>query len=166
MSNPFKDIYNKNLNKDYGTLFKSFAEKTLDNSSQIKEVKYSEETTLQEIEQIVMKSRENLEVPLTESESKKAMYFIDALKEESPLIRKDLFDFKSALHADILQQNDKFSLDISKNESLRKAAIEVFDTEKNKITYEDYSVLLELKKQIEVNEQIDLLLEEQDGIFE
>jgi len=166
MSDIFKDIYNNKLNLDYGKLFKNFAENSYQKAKLEEVQEQVESTTLPEIEQILRKSRENPEIPLTDIDSKKALFFIDALKQDSPLIRKEIFDFKAAMHDDILSQNDKYSLDISKNESLKRAAIEVFNTSKTKITYEDYIVLLELKKQIEINEQINLLLEEENDIFE
>ena len=88
------------------------------------------------------------------------MYFnMESIKDKLTQNEKIFFE-------NISQQTDKFALDISKNEALKKASIEVFNTSKNKISYEDYVTLLELKKQMEIDEQTNLLLEEENAIFE
>lgn len=168
MKKIFDDIYKNNLEVDYGELFRNFADDQLKNLQQNKtnpieeKLSYSEE----EIERLLATSRLQEDKVFSEEERKLADAFINDLKVRLPALRKEIFDFKSELHLDILDQNDKFSLDISKNEHLKNIAYEIFESNKNKITYEDYIVLLEMKKEIEINEQAEFILEEENGIFE
>ncbi len=169
MKNIFDDIYKNNLDVDYGELFRNFADDQLKNlqnknNSPIEEEKltYSEE----QIERLLATSRIQEDKPFTEEERKLAETFINDLRIKLPALRKEIFDFKSELHLDILEQNDKFSLDISKNENLRNIAYQIFEANKTKITYEDYMVLLEMKREIEIREQAEFILEEENGIFE
>lgn len=173
MSIPFfSQIYRGEVSKDYGDVIKNFAEKNINSFKPEKQnPNITSEAdvlspTQEEIEQLLAKSRAQPDKAYTQEEAAMAKKFIDDLKIECPIVRKDIFDFKSSLHNDIMQQTDKFSLDISNNVTLKNYAYEVFETSKNKITYEDYIVLLELKKQIETKEQADMILEEENGIFE
>ena len=169
MKKIFDDIYKNNLDVDYGELFRNFADDQLknlqkDKTSQVEEEKltYSEE----QIERLLATSRLQEDKVFTEEERNLADAFINDLKVRLPALRKEIFDFKAELHEDILDQNDKFALDISKNERLKNLAYEIFEVDKKRISYEDYLVLLEMKKEIEIREQAEFILEEENGIFE
>lgn len=159
----FNQIYKNELDINYGSLLKKEAQNILSNRNNSLDVI---NVTEEEIEAILVNSRNDVDRPFSELEVKKANKFIEDLKKEVPVIKDQLYRFKSLLHDNISQQTDKFALDISKNEALKKASIEVFNTSKNKISYEDYVTLLELKKQMEIDEQTNLLLEEENAIFE
>lgn len=168
----FTQIYRGEVSRDYGDVIKNFAERKIntvgktDNLAAINKEMEVLSPTQEEIEQLLAKSRAQPDKAYTPEEAEKAKRFIQDLNLECPVVRKDIFDFKASLHNDIMQQTDKFSLDISNNNVLKNQAYQVFEASKNKITYEDYIVLLELKKQIETKEQADMILEEENGIFE
>lgn len=169
MKKIFDDIYKNNLDVDYGELFRNFADDQLKNLQQNKTSVIEEEKltyTEEQVERLLATSRLQEDKVFTEEERKLADAFINDLKLKLPALRKEIFDFKSELHLDILDQNDKFALDISRNERLKNLMYEVFESNKNKISYEDYLVLLEMKKEIEIKEQAEFILEEENGIFE
>ncbi len=172
MSNPFfSQIYRGEVSKDYGDVIKNFAEKKV---TSLKKDAIANQTseqdvlspTQEEIEDLLAKSRAEPDRAYTPEEVSKANKFIKDLSIECPNIRKEIFDFKSSLHNDIMQQTDKFALDIANNSVMKNHAYQIFETNKNKISYEDYIVLLELKKEIETKEQTEMILEEENGIFE
>jgi hypothetical protein len=161
MKDLFDKIYKNELDINYGSLLRQGARKIMSASQE--EIG---NVTEAEIEQILIDSRNDVSKPFSELEVRKANKFLEDLKKEVPIVKEQLYRFKSLLHDNISQQTDKFALDISKSEALKKASVEVFNASKTKISYEDYITLLELKKQMEIDEQTNLLLEEENAIFE
>lgn len=70
-------------------------------------------------------------------------------------IREDL----DVLEGEILEEvkGNTFTLDISKSSHYKKASNDIFGGNKQRITYEDYLYLLELKEKIIIHEAADIL---------
>ena len=70
-------------------------------------------------------------------------------------LKKDIEKDKENL-GNKIEKGKGFSLDISNKRSLKKAYIDVFGKESNSISFQDYRTLLELKRVLEIDEQIAL----------
>lgn len=69
-------------------------------------------------------------------------------------VKKEISDEKQRLINKVNKGNKGFSADISKKRALQKAYIEVFNKKSDKITFADYTVLLEMKRILDVDEQV------------
>lgn len=103
-------------------------------------------------EDVLNRTRNDSKERLTKSDEQSvANYFLD-LKTEAKDTLKEVVDYKSKLLSDIKKSNTKHVFYIDKDPNLSKYALEVFQEEKKFLTLDDYFVLLELKKQLEVDE--------------
>lgn len=69
-------------------------------------------------------------------------------------VKKEISDEKQRLINKVNKNNKSFTSDISKKKTLQKSYIEVFNKKSDKITFEDYVILLEMKRILEIDEQI------------
>lgn len=69
-------------------------------------------------------------------------------------VKKEISDEKQRLINKVNKNNKSFTSDISKKKTLQKSYIEVFNKKSDKITFGDYVILLEMKRILEIDEQI------------
>ena len=150
----FDDIYVNKINVNYGNLYKNtFAD--------LKESLKEELPPLENVqfEEIVEQSRSNPDFKLSKEQAELLKNKITSLREEVPIVEQELREFREDIDSYIRSKKDAFSLNIRNKSALEEAALEVFQEEKTTITYDDYSVLLEMKKLLDIDETFDLLTE-------
>jgi len=145
MKNIFNNIYDvkrvANFKKvDFGSKEKIHSQRIIENNISFEEV--------------LNKTRLNQKEMLTESDQQGVTnYFLD-LKVEAKDTLKEVLEYKTKLLSDIKQSKTNHIFYIDKDPVLKKYALEVFQEEKDFLTLDDYFILLELKKQLEVDEFI------------
>ncbi len=103
-------------------------------------------------EEVLARTRNDTKERLTESDQESVKrYFVD-LKNEAKDTLKEVVEYKTKLLSDIKKSNASHVFYIDKDPALSKYALEVFQEEKTFLTLDDYFILLELKKQLEVDE--------------
>ena len=112
-----------------------------------------DETVLQNI---VFDVRDNPENGLDKNYMKIFKYAADQNLKDFEVVKADIIRQKNNLDKNIKENKGGFSVNISKGNSLKRNYIEVFGKKSDVITYEDYSTLLELKKLLDIDEQIGL----------
>lgn len=150
----FDDIYVNKINVNYGNLYKNtFAD--------LKEALKEEPAPLEDaqFEDIVEQSRSNPDFKLSKEQAELLKNKITSLRQEVPIVEQELREFREDIDSYIRSKKDAFSLNIRNKNALEAAALEVFREEKTTITYEDYTVLLEMKKLLDIDETFDLLTE-------
>ena len=150
----FDDIYVNKINVNYGNLYKNtFAD--------LKESLKEELPPLEDaqFEDIVEQSRSNPDFKLSKEQAELLKNKITSLRQEVPIVEQELREFREDIDSYIRSRKDAFSLNIRNKNALEAAALEVFREEKTTITYEDYTVLLEMKKLLDIDETFDLLTE-------
>lgn len=108
-------------------------------------------------ERLLSKTRENMSKPLTKEEALIVASKLESTKKEAKIVLKKIRDKKEDFHNKIMRSEDKFDLDISRNTLLKRSANRVFGGNKTSITYEDYATLLEMRKQLQISESLDVL---------
>jgi len=103
-------------------------------------------------EEVLDRSRLNQKETLTESDEKSVKDYFFNLKTEAKDTLKEVTEYKTKLLSDIKQSKTNHIFYIDKDPVLSKYALEVFQEEKTFLTLDDYFILLELKKQLEVDE--------------
>lgn len=157
MSGFFDDVFDNNILFEKEELLKAFNDKVNE------EEKLSEEDMSDPTLETMMKSlRENPERAFTEKESKVLKEKLKQLKQKSRILIETIKDRKDQLDRSIRESDNSFTLDISKSTRLKKCATNTFGGIKNKITYNDYMTLVELKRVIELSETLDIV----EGITE
>lgn len=151
----FDDIYVNKINVNYGNLYKNtFA----DLKESLKEELPPLEDT--QFEDIVEQSRSNPDFKLSKEQAELLKNKITSLRQEVPVVEQELREFREDIDSYIRSKKDAFSLNIRNKNALEAAALEVFREEKTSISYEDYTVLLEMKKLLDIDETFDLLTED------
>ena len=108
------------------------------------------------LQDIIYDVRENPEAALDKNYMKIFKYAAEQNLKDFQLVKEDISRDKNNLDKNIKENKGGFSVDISKKHFLKKNFIEVFGRKSNVITYDDYSTLLELKKLLDIDEQIGL----------
>lgn len=151
----FDDIYVNKIDVNYGALYKNTFEDLKENLK--RELPPLEDS---QFESIVEESRSNPNFKLTKEQGELLRNKISTLRQELPVVEKELTDFREDIDSYIRSKKDAFSLSIRDRSELQAAALEVFQQEKTTITYDDYTVLLEMKKLLDIDETFDLLTED------
>ena len=111
-------------------------------------------------ERLLAEARENPTKPFTKEEAFIISKKLEENKKEAKVLLKNIKDKKDSLYKRVVNSPDKFNLDISKNSNLKRSANRVFGGNKQEVTYEDYATLLEMRKQLQLNESLDILARE------
>jgi hypothetical protein len=162
----FDDVYDNKLLFDKKALYRN---KDRSVNEAIRQVAKEELVfTDKDFELLLKKARENPTVPFTKDEANTISKKLDENKKEARKILEQVKELKDFHYEKASKAEDKYTLDISKNTNLKRSANRVFGGNKKKITYEDYAVLIEMKKQIQLNEAIELLNGEdsEDGLLQ
>lgn len=163
-NNIFDDIYDNKL------LFekkKIFVEESKALSDQIREAVKQEtikEFSDEDLERLLAKARANPTKLFTSEEAEIINTKLAQAKKDAKALLKQIAKTKENFYDKVSKSSDKYELDISKSSILKRSSNRIFGGNKKKITYEDYVTLLEMKKQIQINESIDLVIgEDTDG---
>ena len=154
----FDDVYDNKLLFDKKVLYKNKDKKVNDLITEKAKEKliFSDN----DFEALLNKARKNPDKLFTENEAKLINQKLEENKTEAKKLLKRIKDLKDYHYEKASKAEDKFNLDISKSSNLKRSANRVFGGNKKVITYEDYATLVELKKQIQLNEGLDLIIGE------
>jgi len=155
MSNVFKDIYNKELNLNFRNLNNKDSEAEEDTSLNVVDLP---DDILDTLFNNLYNRFNPDDVPVySKNEVKVIDEKIKRNRKEAKVLKQKLQELKSDIVNEV--KDKAFVLDISKSNALTKASNNIFGGNKKKITYEDYLVLLEMKKQIIISESSEILSE-------
>jgi len=162
MSNSvFKDIYNKNLKLNFknlsGTLEIDYDSKTENKKTKEELKNLSDERIESLFSEVYNNSNIENANKLTEFEKQVVDEQIIRARKKADKITEELQKSKAEILSRV--KGKTFTLDISRSQRLRASANNIFGGDKTEITYEDYLKLLEMQKQIIVNESSDILNE-------
>ncbi len=152
-----KDIFNNIYSIEKISNYKkvSFGEK--DKASVVKEV--SKESSIKNqqkenvnFDDVVFRIRNDMNYKINESEQVAIFDFFNDLKREAKETLVTVKSYKEKLINDVKSSKTQHTLDLKKKPELLKYAKEIFQEEKDSISLDDYFTLLELKKQLEVDE--------------
>ena len=115
----------------------------------------------EDLERLLANVRNNPERLFTQDEANMISAKLEENKKEAKKLLKRIKNIKDFHYEKASKAEDKFELDISKNSQLKRSANRVFGGNKKKITYEDYATLLEMKKELQMNESLELLAGEE-----
>lgn len=150
------DIYKNRPDFKPSQVYKSFRKDLLESIEEAK-LDNLQEVSDAELESLVSRIRENPSRRFTELEAKQVNEKLKATVAKTKAALERIILIKDNLHSRIKSDSNAYSLDISKNSMLRSYSNNVFGGNKNSITYDDYITLLELKKQLEIDEAFSLI---------
>lgn len=162
----FDDVYDNKLLFDKEALYRN-KDKTVNNIIREK-AKEQLVYTDADLENLLTKARSNPTKPFTKDEADLISKRLNETKDEAKKILNQVKELKDFHYEKAAKAEDKYTLDISKNSNLKRSANRIFGGNKKTITYEDYATLMEMKKQIQLNEALDLLMGEDspDGLLQ
>jgi hypothetical protein len=162
----FDDVYENKLLFDKEALYRN-KDKTVNNIIREK-AKEQLVYTDGDLENLLAKARNNPTKPFTKDEADLISKRLNETKDEAKKILNQVKELKDFHNEKASKAEDKYTLDISKNSNLKRSANRIFGGNKKTITYEDYATLMEMKKQIQLNEALDLLMGEDspDGLLQ
>ena len=154
----FDNVYDNKLLFDKKALYKNKDKKV----TEIIKEKAKEKLSFsdEDFELLLKKARETPDQLFTEDEAKIINQKLEENKTEAKKLLKRIKSLKYFHYEKASKAEDAFQLDISKNSNLKRSANRIFGGNKKVITAEDYAVLLEMKKQIQLNEGLDLIVGE------
>ena len=118
------------------------------------------------MELLLDKARKNPTALFTKDEAELVLNKLEETKIEAKKTLNEIKEMKEFHYDKASKAQDKFELDISDNSLLKRSANRVFGGNKKQITYEDYATLIEMKKELEAPEALELLTGvEPDGIL-
>lgn len=135
-----KEIFKQELNKD---VLENFTDKDFEN--------------------LLEYARRNPQKAFTKEEAQIINARLEETKKEAKKVLNEIRDKKEYLYKKIKDSGESFSLDISKNSNLKRSSNRVFGGNKNHIEFDDYITLLEMRKQIQFNEALDLIIGDDNG---
>lgn len=122
-----------------------------------------ENFTDRDFENLLEYARRNPQKTFTKEEAQVINARLQETKKEAKKVLNEIRDKKEYLYKKVKDSGESFSLDISKNSNLKRSSNRVFGGNKNHIEFDDYVTLLEMRKQIQFNEALDLIVGEDDG---
>ena len=152
MKNFFDDVFDNKFLFEKEDLLKTFTEEV-----KVKETLTQGDVTDSSLEDLMADIRKNPERPFTKKESLIIKARLEAAKEKCKKLIEVVKDRKENLDTFIRASDKSFTLDISRNSRLRKSATNTFGGIKNELTYDDYMVLVEMKRVIELSETLDVI---------
>ena len=153
MKNFFDDVFDNKILFEKEDLLKTFnetlteSERPLTNADVVDSV----------LEDLMYDFKQNPERAFTEKEAEIIAAKLNEAKTECKRLIGVVKDRKEMLDNIISKSNKSFTLNISRNSRLKKAATNIFGGRKQEISYSDYMTLIELKKVIEMQETLDLM---------
>jgi glutaredoxin-related protein len=159
MSKFFDDLYLNKLNRENRNLFKSISSSKEEMQSVKDSIEENIEYTDLELALLLKKARENPSIAFTKAEVNAVKKKLESLKKEAVDIINQLKNKKDEIDNLATKSPHKYTHDISKNTALKRHANAVFGGNKTSITYEDYIMLLEMRKEIQYKEANDLISE-------
>lgn len=165
-NNFFDDVYDNKLLFDKEALYRN-KDKTVNDIIREK-AKEKLVFTDSDLENLLAKARRDPTKPFTKDEANLISKKLNETKEEAKKILNQVKELKDFHYEKASKAQDKYTLDISKNSNLKRSANRIFGGNKKTITYEDYATLIEMKKQIQLTEALDLLNGEdsEDGLLQ
>ena len=148
----FDDIYENKLEFNSKKIYQGIT-----NDKEAKPKKEKIEYNQQDLEFLLEKSRQNPDQEFTEEEAEAINQVLAKTKTEAKKQLKRIKDLKSFLENSIKDDPEVFELSIKNNQALKRHSNNVFGGNKNKITYQDYLTLLEMRKQIMLNETASMI---------
>lgn len=152
MKNFFDDVFDNKFLFEKEDLLKTFTEEV-----KVKEALTQGDVTDSSLEDLMADIRKNPERPFTKKESLIIKTRLEAAKEKCKKLIEVVKDRKENLDTLIRTSEKSFTLDISRNSRLKKSATNTFGGIKNELTYDDYMVLVEMKRVIELSETLDVI---------
>lgn len=116
-----------------------------------------------DFEDLLEYSRNNPQKVFTKEEAEIINAKLQETKREAKKVLNEIRDKKEHLYKKVKESGEGFVLDISKNNSLKRSSNRIFGGNKNQIEFDDYITLLEMRKQIQFNEALDLIVGEDNG---
>lgn len=155
----FDDVFDNKLLFDKKALYKNKDVKVQNIIRE--EAKKQMVASDEDLERLLANVRNNPERLFTQDEANMISAKLEENKKEAKKLLKRIKNIKDFHYEKASKAEDKFELDISKNSQLKRSANRVFGGNKKKITYEDYATLLEMKKELQMNESLELLAGEE-----
>jgi hypothetical protein len=155
----FDDVFDNKLLFDKKALYKNKDVKVQNIIRE--EAKKQMVASDEDLERLLANVRNNPERLFTQDEANMISAKLEDNKKEAKKLLKRIKNIKDFHYEKASKAEDKFELDISKNSQLKRSANRVFGGNKKKITYEDYATLLEMKKELQMNESLELLAGEE-----
>ena len=152
MKSFFDDVFDNKIFFEKEELLKAFNDKLEE-----KEVLLEEDVTDSSLENLMQEMRENPERPFTKKEASMIKARLDAAKEKCKVLIQTVKERKENIDRIVRESDRSFTLDISKINSLRQRATNVFGGIKTEITYDNYMTLLEAKRMLELSETLDVI---------
>ena len=150
----FDDVFDNKIIFEKEKLFKQTQEV-------LKDEDYLDETRLtnDEIENLLSETRSIENKVFTKREAYKIeKSLLESKKDLGNLL--DLIRSEKDFYSSVIKKSPKnYDIDISKNTKMKRFRSLVFGGNSNKITYEDYLTLLEMKRIIDLKEKEDMLNE-------
>tara|TARA_B100001059_G_scaffold51643_2_gene45287 strand:- start:1614 stop:2099 length:486 start_codon:yes stop_codon:yes gene_type:complete len=152
MKNFFDDVFDNKIFFEKEELLRTFNDRIKEEETLLKE-----DVTDSSLENLMQEMRENPERPFTKKESMLIKARLESAKEKCKGLIQTVKDQKETIDRTIRESGRSFTLDISKNSSLRKSATNTFGGIKTEITYDNYMTLVELKRMLELSETLDMI---------
>lgn len=152
----FKQIYTNDLDANFSSIERRKGSRDF-NKIVENRIKENISFTNSELETLLETSRRNPNRKFTPNEVALLNKEKELLDSEVDAVLKEIHNLRENISNDVLTSNDSFVLKLNENQI--NASIEVFGETKTEITYEDYMILLELKKLLDVDETFELLTE-------
>ena len=108
------------------------------------------------LEDIVNEIREDPSKAMHKRNRKIFSYCIESNKAEFSSLKQEVEELKNDLIKNVEKDPKSFSLNISNKSILKNFYIDVFGQAGNVISFKDYTTLLELKRVLEIDEQISI----------
>ena len=108
------------------------------------------------LEDIVNEIREDPSKAMYKRNRKIFSYCIESNKAEFSSLKQEVEELKNDLIKNVEKDPKSFSLNISNKSILKNFYIDVFGQAGNVISFKDYTTLLELKRVLEIDEQISI----------
>lgn len=154
----FNQIYDNKLNINFSSIEKNKVDNFLSKRSINNRLRSNTPLTNTELEILLEKSRRNPDQKFTKEEATLLNKEKEILDKEVDSVLKQISTLRESINKNVLDSNDSYKLKL--NSSQKSAAIEVFGEEKTELTYTDYTILLELKKLLDIDETFAIISEE------
>ncbi len=119
-------------------------------TTKVKEINVSDET----VETTLRKLRQNPDMKPTVEDKANVLAFTKNLTENIEKTKRKIKDTKDKFTREIKKANDKHTFTFANKPDLVKYATNVFQERKDSLTADDFLVLIEMKKQIEMDQLI------------
>jgi hypothetical protein len=119
-------------------------------TTKVKEINVSDET----VEDTLRKLRQNPDIKPTVEDKANVLAFTKNLTENIEKTKRKIKDTKDKFTREIKKASDKHTFTFANKPDLVKYATNVFQERKDSLTADDFLVLIEMKKQIEMDQLI------------